>query len=302
MGYNISALPTYTDQTGAIISKSVLGAKSASLFTPMPDVKGSKSINIFDTALTFASDACSFSSNDTTTLTQRTLTVGAIKAEQSICPADFDGYYAQYFLKRGSWQTDLPFEQALLDYQAANVAALIETAIWVGDTSTGNTNANTNKFQGILPLISGSSSVVTGTTTGTSAGMVTVMQNVYNSIPAQLLNKDDVVIFAGFDTFRLYQQGLSNANLFHYDASIGANFEIFVPGTNVKVIAVNGLNNTSNKIVAGRLSNFYYGFDASEDSASAKIWYSQDNEQVRMSYKFKAGVQVAFLPEIVYYR
>jgi hypothetical protein len=32
-----------------------------------------------------------------------------------------------------------------------------------------------------------------------------------------------------------------------------------------------------------------------------KMWYSQDNDEVRVRFTFKAGVQVAFPGEVVYF-
>jgi hypothetical protein len=66
------------------------------------------------------------------------------------------------------------------------------------------------------------------------------------------------------------------------------------------LIAVGGLNGT-NKLVAGSLSNFYLGTDLAHEEEDVKIWYSQDNDEVRFRLTFAYGVQVAFPGEIVYF-
>jgi hypothetical protein len=72
---------------------------------------------------------------------------------------------------------------------------------------------------------------------------------------------------------------------------------MYVPGTNVRITAVRGLNG-SNKAYLTPASNIYVGTDLLSDSEDFKIWYSQDNDEVRFKSKFKLGVQVAF-PEFV---
>jgi spore coat polysaccharide biosynthesis protein SpsF (cytidylyltransferase family) len=70
-----------------------------------------------------------------------------------------------------------------------------------------------------------------------------------------------------------------------------------VPGTNVKVVAVRGLN-SQNKMYLSKASNFYFGTDLLNDSEDFRIHYSQDNDEVRFLAKWKMGVQVAF-PDLV---
>ncbi len=66
---------------------------------------------------------------------------------------------------------------------------------------------------------------------------------------------NDLVCFLGVDAYKLMLVNLKNANLFHYVADAATSMEMVYPGTNMKLIAVGGLNGT-NKIVAGSLSNF----------------------------------------------
>jgi hypothetical protein len=73
--------------------------------------------------------------------------------------------------------------------------------------------------------------------------------------------------------------------------------EQFFPGTNIKVVAVNGLNSTS-RIVTTYLSNLFYGTDLLSDEEQFSIWHSRDNDEVRFQAAFKAGVQFAY-PEFI---
>ena len=87
-------------------------------------------------------------------------------------------------------------------------------------------------------------------------------------------------------------------NYFHYAAD-GADVQEFVlPGTNTKVIAVNGLNG-SNKIVAADPKNLFYGCDMLDDAETFDFWYDKSNREYRLAVEFNAGVQVAYPNEVV---
>ena len=119
---------------------------------------------------------------------------------------------------------------------------------------------------------------------------------VYNAIPEKVL--DGASILVGSDTFRKFIQELVAKNYYHYSGE-NLNGEIMLPGSQVKVIAVNGLNGTD-KIVAGQLDkNFFYGCDMMNDEEKFELWYSQDFREFRLAIEFNAGVQVAFPDEVV---
>ena len=92
---------------------------------------------------------------------------------------------------------------------------------------------------------------------------------------------------------------LKESNLFHYAAE-AVDFEIIIPGTNVKLIAVNGLNETS-KIVATRISNLYLGVDLLNEEERFELFYAKEADEMRFVAEFKMGVQYAFPSEIVYF-
>ena len=48
-----------------------------------------------------------------------------------------------------------------------------------------------------------------------------------------------------------------------------------------------------------RLSNGYIGLDAISDEEELKVWYSQDDDLVKHSTRFRRGTQVAYPDEVV---
>jgi hypothetical protein len=124
------------------------------------------------------------------------------------------------------------------------------------------------------------------------------MQGVYNQIPTTILDKEDLKIVCGWDTFRRLVANLTNLNLFHYNPSVDAAGEIVLPGTNVRVVALNGLNGT-NRIFAMRLSNMFFGTDLLNEEERFEIFFAKEADEVRYVAEFKAGVQFAYASEIV---
>jgi hypothetical protein len=312
MAFNVSALADYTEQNEALlVTSSVLGAKTASLIKSagnvMVGVKSSETINIMDTDAIFQSGAsCGFNASGSTSFTQRTVTVGKIKVNESLCPKDLEAKYLQKALPTGSMYDAIPFEQEFTDKKAKRIASQLEIGLWQGNTSS--VNVNLNKFDGLLKLMAADSSVVDANTSTyisgaplssiTAANVVSIFDGIYKAIPATIVSYDDVVIFCGMDTFRTYTIALKNANMFHYTVDVKADNEFVLPGTTIKVIAVQGLNGT-NDIVAGRLSNFFLGTDLLNEEEKFEIFYAKEADQVRFVSEFKMGVNIAFPDEVV---
>lgn len=302
MAYDVSALTNYVDQNDLdLLRKSFFANKTSKLLVIQPGIKSAQALNIIDNTFTFQVDGCSFSPNGTTVFSQRTLTVGKIKIQEEFCPKDLNTKYTQMALQAGSKDDTLPFEEIFMGLITDEIAAKIETAQWQGDTASGN--GDLSQFDGLIKIISGCTGFVSGNTTAvtgiTAANVVSVIDQVYQTIPTQILDKTDLRILCGFDTFLLYTVALKNSNLYNYPVS-QQDFELVIPGTNVKLIGLNGLNGTK-KIVAARLSNLYYGVDLQSDEDDIKMWFSQDFQTVRLSVNFKAGTQVGICSEVVYY-
>jgi hypothetical protein len=312
MAFDVSTLAAYTEQNEALlVTDSVLGAKTAALIKSagnvMVGVKSAETINIMDTDAIFqAGGSCGFTASGSTTFTQRTVTVGKIKVNESLCPKDLEAKYLQKALPTGSMYDSIPFEQEFADKKAKTIASQLETALWQGDTTSGN--ANLSKFDGLVKLIGAASGVVAANvstyisgaplSTITAGNVISIFDGVYQAIPAQVVAADDMAIFCGQDVFRTYTVALKNANQFHYSIDVKADSEFVLPGTPIKVIALQGLNGT-NKVYAMRISNLFLGTDLLNEEEKFEIFYAKEADQVRFVSEFKMGVNVAFPDEIV---
>jgi len=306
MAYTFGNLAAYTEQQSLpLITKSLFSAKSASILTPMLGVKSAKALNLMDTDAVFQSGAnCGWSPSGTTTFSNRIMTVKPIMVHEPLCPKKLEEYWMQTQVLGGSNPEQIPFEQQYAELKTGKIAEQLEVAIWQGDTASGNTNPATNKFDGFIKLINAASgSTVSGNTgavTGvTASNAFAVFQGVFNAIPTTILDKSDLRIVCGWDYFRFLVANLTTLNLFSYAPTVdGVQGEITLPGTNVRVVALNGLNGT-NRIFAMRLSNMFYGVDLLNEEERFEIFYAKEAMEVRFVAEFKAGVQFAYPTEIV---
>lgn len=315
MALTFSGLSAYTKQLiKPLLTSAVLDAKTQQLIKDggilIPGAKSVVAIPLMDTDAFFQTQSCSFDASGTTTFSQRSITVGKIKVEEKICPKDMEAYFTQEALRAGSTYEDFgnaDFQAAYLAKKNARIAAQLETAIWQGDTASGS--GNLNKFDGLIKLIgngtpvdanaSGYTGIATITGGITASNVVAATEGIFKAIPVEVLNKGDVKIFVGYDWYRTLIMAYRALNLFAYNPEQSDAKSFILPGTNIEILAVNGLNST-NKGYAISLSNLALAVDVDgEDENNYKMWYSEDNNDVRFRCEFKVGVNVAFTAECV---
>ena len=296
MAINVNNLTTYVDeQRLPLIRKAVLGARTAYHFYLMTGVKGATALNLLSTDVQFGDGYdCGWHEAGSSTLSQRTLTPGAIAVNMAFCDKKLLKTWANYEVRVAAGQKTLPFEEDFMAGVGEAIAANLEKALWQGDTASGD--ANLNKFDGMIKILDSAS---LASTVGGSTVTETV-KNMYQAIPAEAFTKGEVVLYMGADKYRAYiQELIANGNLV---ITTGVNDvampdSVLIPGTNVRVIYVDGLNGTG-KMYASYKDNFVYGVDLTDDAEKYDFWYSQDNREHRLAVEFIAGVQVAY-PEFV---
>lgn len=304
MAFNVSALANYTnEQSTELVLKSLFGSKTASLLQAAGQVqvgvKSAEALNILTSDVYFQADGCGYNPSGNTTFTQRNITVGKIKVEETLCPKTLEAKWMQTQIAPGS-ATEVPFEVQIGQDKSNNIAKLLEVAMWQGDTATSNTNPNTNRFDGFVKIIGDATAIAGNTSSATAITVANVeglVDDMYNAIPADISEASDLVLFVGIDTFKKYTTALRASNLFHYAAE-SEGMEIMIPATNVKMVGVGGLNGT-NKMYLGRISNFFVGTDLANEEESFEFWFSKDNNEVRFRASMKYGCQVAFPDQIV---
>jgi hypothetical protein len=316
MALSFPGLSAYTKQlVKPLLTSAVFGAKTQQLIKDggivIPNAKSSVAIPLMDTDAVFGTQSCGWNPSGTTTFTQRTITVGKIKIEEAICVKDLESFFTQEALKAGSTYEDFSnadFQAAYLDKKNVRIASQLETALWQGDT--GSATANLNKFDGLIKLIDASSPVLANTSGFVSGGVVTTVsasnviaatEGVYRAIPTSIIDKGDVKIFVGNDWYRLLILAYRAENLFAYNPQDSQAKSFILPGTNIEVVAVNGLNGTGDAYAIS-LSNIAIAVDLVDEENSYKLFYNENDNEVRYRVEFKMGVNVAFPTECVAFK
>lgn len=303
MSFDLSTLTAYVDQEKLpLIKKSILEGRTAQLITVQPDIKSSASINILGSTLVGQAGGCGWSPTGSTAVTQRDITVCPLKFEEALCLNDLEQYFLQKSMKPGSYNEEIPFEGIFAEEKAEKIQAIMEDIMWKGDTVAGT--GNLALCDGFLVLIDSlSASTVDGNTNSytaiTASNIIDIVDDMAAVVPTDAINVDDLHLFVGYEFYRLYSKALRDSNLFAYSGAEnqGEDFSQMIPGTNIRIIAVRGLNGT-NRAVLAPASNLYMGTDLLNDYENFQLFYSADNDEVRFRSKFKMGVQIAF-PEFV---
>lgn len=282
-----------------LIREAVLRAKSAYLFNLMTGVKGATNLNLLNTEVEFGDGStCGWNEAGTSTISARTLTPGHLKVNMAFCEKALLKTALNHDVKIAANQKNLPFEEDFFKGIGDAIAANLEKALWQGDTASSD--ANLNKFDGLVKII-GAATPAANVTYTASDTVTTAVNKVYAALPAEVWSKGEVVLYMGEDQYRKYiQELIANGNIVITNAVEDIPFKdsVLIPGTDVRVYGVAGLNGT-NKMYASYKDNFVYGVDMTSDAEQYDFWYSQDNREFRLAVEFIAGVQVAYPDMIV---
>lgn len=286
MAINVSNLENYVDeQRLPLIKKAVLGGKSISMFNLQAGVKKSAALNLINVTPTLQAGGCGFNAQGDATLSQRVINTELLKVNMEFCDKDLLNYWTGYEVKVGAGKEQLPFEEYLTSMVIEGINEKVEKLVWNGNKENGA------EFDGILTILGKEEHIdVEG------AGAYAAIKAVYAAIPVAVLPK--ATIFVGADTFRSYMLEMVEKNFYHYSADGADVQEFIVPGTNTKVVAVNGLNGT-NRIVAADAMNLFYGCDMMDDAETFDLFYSKDNRAYRLVVEFNGGTQIAYPNEVV---
>lgn len=316
MAIVVSSLSNYTkDNLDKLIGESLFGQKFQKHIAErggniQKGIKTAERIHLLDSDVYLDSDSgCGFTASGDSTITARTITVGATKVQKSFCPKTLRAKVTQLLLKAGSLAENADeslINRLFAEDIAMRVAEIVEVGLFQGDLTSGNPNLN--KWDGLLTVASVASGTVAANTTTyfgtpatsfTTSNIRTAVMAVVKAFPIGTKDKTDRAIAIGTDLFEMYIQSYVDANLFHFKPEDIENGEATIPGTTIKLIAYAGMNGT-NKILGFRWSNISLGTDLQNEEEKYEFWIDgSDNETVKMRMAFKLGIQVAYPAEVV---
>lgn len=288
----VTSLPAYVQDNRDILIKNfaLAGGETRRRISVQTGIKKDEYINFLNLTPTFQSGVgCGFNAAGDAALTQRVIETARFKVNMEFCPDTLVGKYAEYQVSiNASENASLPFEAFIMEGLTNEIVKKIETTIWQGVKGT-------DFIDGFLTIAGAEGDVVDVVLGGTSA--YEDILKVYNAMTENTLEQGGE-IYVSPAKFRAFLQEMVAKNYFHYNPGNDEPGEFLLPGSNVKVVRTPGLAGKTN-IVGTFPKNMYYGCDLENAAEDIKVWYSDDDDVIKVAAKWNMGVQFAFPAEVV---
>ena len=288
----VTSLPAYVQDNKDLLIKNfaLVGGETRKRISVQTGIKKDEHINYLNLTPTFQSGVgCGFTAQGEATLTQRLIETARFKVNMEFCPDTLIGKYAEYQVSiNASENESLPFEAYIMEALTNEIVKKIETTIWGGVKGT-------DLIDGFITLAKADSDVVDVVIEGTSA--YADILKVYNAMSEYTLEQGGE-IYVSPAKFRAFMQEMVEKNYFHYNPGNAEPGEFLLPGSNVKVVRTPGLAGKTEG-VGTFAKNMYYGCDLENAAEDIKVWYTDDDDLIKVAAKWNMGVQFAFPGEVV---
>jgi len=299
-------LPTITNSSYAgeaaadFIAAALLSAKTLdnNLVTLHPNVKYREVIQKLDVDGIVQDASCDFVSSGSVAITERELTPKELQVNLDLCKKTFVDSWEALSLGYSAFD-EIPrnFTDYLVSYVGGKVAEKTETDIWQGSSAVNG------QFQGFESALSASADVVKATTSGSvdSTNVITALTDVYDSIPDTVYGKEDLVIYAGTQVVKAYQQALSgvtNVGSFNNQLNVGekpSNFQ------GIEIVLCPGMS--AGTIIAAQKSNLHFGTGLMSDFNEVRVLdmaQLNGSQNFRIIMRYTADTEFGVGQDIVY--
>jgi hypothetical protein len=317
------ALPTINNSTyageaaagyiaAALLSANTLDKK---LVTIMPNVKYKSVIQKLATSGIVQDASCDFTTSGSVSISEQILQPKELQVNLQLCKQEFVASWEALQLGFSAFD-EIPksFNDYLVSYVGGVVAQATEENIWAGTNSNGSFTGFQTLFSAsiaaggataVLPARSaGTGSIISGSVTSTN--VISVLNDVYLTIPKTVFGKPDLLIYVSTDVARDYQAALAGggasglgANGFNNQLNVGEKPMNF---NGIEMVMCPGMG--TNKIVAAQKSNLFFGTGLLSDYNETKVIDMADidgSQNYRIIMRFTSGVQFGVGQDIVYF-
>ena len=247
--YDLTNLPQYNTYGSDMLIKSILGLTLPKYATIRPNLKGTTEKVGFVTNDVILQDlSCGFDPTGDTVQNLVTIDLCNKKVNQQLCPYSLYDTYLSQSLSNSNFQESVPFEEVILTDISNRIARQVELQLWNNKIASGGAYGSAC-FNGVGALItSGNGATQIAYSAATAQNGLSVFTSIYEKIPANVLHRDDLVIFTSYANYRGLVSSMRNSsfiNLFTADfagAASGEEWSLMLPGTNVRVIPTVGLD------------------------------------------------------------
>jgi hypothetical protein len=243
--------------------------------------------------------SCDFSQQGDLQLNESVLTVSDLKVNLELCKKEFARDWEASATGRGFINDVVPanFSDFLIGYAAAKVAENIEFTIWQGTSGAGTYPA----FDGFEEIVDVNSTYYRNDWNAGAMAVGTVIANlneVINNLPVALIGSPETKLYMNRQTAQFYRQAVA-AQGYLQMFSASEDFNLQFNGYDIYVCP--GISNGT--VIAAQPSNLFVGVDANSDFAEVRVvdmTLTDASDNVRMAMRFRVGVQVGVLGDVVY--
>ena len=287
MAYDLTGLAAYTDELSfELISKITLQTDLAQYVNVRAGLKGTnvKIPLLSGDFVTADGLTCGFDgTGNNTDITQVDMTLVPKKYNQAMCATSLQEYFLGQALAAGQMagNESIPYEELTANYFVERLTKWNEDFLTQGDGAV-------NGLENIIQVANGAVAQTTVVPAAwTAANAISQAQSLYEALPEKSINRDDLIMVVSPAYKRSLALAITQQNYFH----ISPDDDIFVPGTNVRVVENSGLSGRDYAF-CGPSQMIFMGTDLTGDFEQFKLFYSQDNDEMRAIMRWKIGVAV----------
>ena len=284
-GFDISALPAYTDQLSLdLISKAVLKTDLLDYVDLRSGfTSGTVAINLVDADLPVSALSCGWTSDGEVTYTQVNVTIESLQSKTEMCVEDLRSVYQSAFMNAGTGNDFIPFEEVISESYADKLRKYNEGFLINGFGATTGLKAQITSANG-ANLQAGTPAAWTAT------NAVEQALDLYDAIDEAVKDRDDLIMVVSPDAYRALVRGLVASNLYHYD-SVAGNDVVELPGTNVTVVKSSGLVGSNYKF-AGPGKMILAATGLTDELDNFRFFYDEAADVMKFRAAWRLGVGV----------
>jgi hypothetical protein len=284
-GFDISALPAYTDQLSLdLISKAVLKTDLLDYVDLRSGfTSGTVAINLVDADLPVSALSCGWTSDGEVTYTQVNVTIESLQSKTEMCVEDLRSVYQSAFMNAGTGNDFIPFEEVISESYADKLRKYNEGFLINGFGTTPGLKAQITSANG--------ANLQAGTPAAwTAQNAVEQALDLYDAIDEAVKDRDDLIMVVSPDAYRALVRGLVASNLYHYD-SVAGNDVVILPGTNVTVVKSSGLVGSDYKF-AGPGKMILAATGLTDELDNFRFFYDEASDVMKFRAAWRLGVGV----------
>ena len=294
MSYTLpGGLQAFTDEMSfELISRAVLQTSVMDYATIRSGLKsGNTTINLLDADIAVADRACGWNEAGTLSFSQVNIDIQEKQTKQALCPTSLRDYYLSQKLSASAHAEEVPYAEVVSNLFVEKIRKWNED--YLG--STIQTQIVTNNAVPALDCADSGQTVAS-----TSATIVDDVMDLIDAVPSRVLDRDDLGVIMAPSYYNMLRRALIAQNLFHFNpADTNSNVELVMPGTDFKVIKSSGFSASASypavtgaSFIAGPLKDIVVGVGLESDDEMLKIFYSADNDEVRVMSMWRLGLGV----------